>query len=415
MPVRPTPLLDLIQVRDPNDLPSFDDRNIFLNPPQTPEHLFLPILLTTHRELEIFLSETEVEQDSSMPIVHAHLPPTPTDGGGFFGLRDVRAYISDIRIPFFFDAINTAAFCAHYFASRFRAMAFAAPTISSTLNLTLTNAFQVPAQRITPIISSYVDMTLAAYHHLYAQQLQPAFSQTFIMSRTYHPASRIRYPTSSFRQHHTHVVQQYRYLRNCDLVADTSNMLHNNVRRFVHHITNLSLYSPIRFDYRNVWAYLDFTCFHLVNRHIQPYLHHFLNSGSLALPWHQVDNRHRSYVTNHAAPATRMASDFSCFCRFLSATTTCHCYPVDLSTSPPHCFRSRNILITDVHFEVSNYLQRCQRAVDELINTRSRATYHPDAADHPDYFPDDDSTDFGDDDDTDTDASENSSEPPSSQ
>jgi hypothetical protein len=86
---------------------------------------------------------------------------------------------------------------------------------------------------------------------------------------------------------------------------------------------------------------------------------------------------------------------------------------VDLAIAPAYHFHSRGNLIANVQFEVSSYLNHQQNRRDEYLNELARSLYHPDAADHPDYFPDDTSHDVGDS--SDSDASQNSSVPPSSQ
>jgi hypothetical protein len=162
---------------------------------------------------------------------------------------------------------------------------------------------------------------------------------------------------------------------------------------------------------------LDYTTFHIVNRFIGHHLRHALTSGELALPWYTIDRHYRSMLSVPEDASYRLASDFDCFCRFLPspAPSTCVCHPVDLSQAPPHHFRSRNRPHSDVRFEVSNYLIRRQENRNEIVNEIARASYHPNNADHPDYFPDDSSTDVGDSDETDSVNSINSSQPPSSQ
>jgi hypothetical protein len=275
----------------------------------------------------------------------------------------------------------------------------------------------MPEERVSSVITRYVDTALSVYHYLYAEQLQPAFTQNYASSYTYHPSLRIRLSTQSYRDHHTNVVQRSRYIRNSELVYNTFHILSNHISRFSTQLSNLSLVSPVSFDYRSVWAYLDYTTFHVVNHYVRHHLRHAITSGALALPWYQVDRSYRSCISIPQDSSYRLASDLDCFCRFLPHLTpdTCMCHPVDLSVTPPHHFQSRRQLRDNVRFEVTTYLEQRRNIRDEIVNERARASYHPDAADHPDYFPDDSSTDVGDSDETDTENSINSSQPPSSQ
>jgi hypothetical protein len=248
--VRPPTLL--AQIISADRLPSLDGRDIFLNPPLNPEIIFRPLIRATHRELETFLSETTVIHDSSMSTIYSHLPSPPRNGGEFFVLRDLRAYLSDISMPSFFSPMTSSSFCAHYFASRFRALATAVPSLRVILTLSVAQALQMPEQRLASVIARYLDTTLCAYHYLYAEQLQPAFYQTFTQSRSYHPIIRVRFPITSYQTHHTHVVQRLRYIRNCELVFNTFQVLSETILRFSTQLANLSLVSPVSFDYRSV-------------------------------------------------------------------------------------------------------------------------------------------------------------------
>jgi hypothetical protein len=334
----------------------------------------------------------------------------------------VYQYTSDTRIPSFFSDVSSAAFCAHYFAARYRSLYSLTDTVVTTLSSRIEEELDAPPIDTHRIATEYVALALCNFHYQYALQLRIGYSQNQPLStRRHHPANRLRLTHRDVRSFYAAVADRIRYNRVLALEYDLLHHLISCVSRFLSSLRRL--YSPVNFDYRSVWAFCDFTTFHLINPRMPRYLHLALTASDriFALNCHRINYRFTSVITCTPTSYTSISSTIDCICAHSTPPSTmCTCFPVDLSIFPAHHFVFEpSTIVADAQFQISVYEERRRASEHELFMEVVRTDYHPDNADHPDYSTDIDSDSLRDSDDTSDDANSDiasvSSSLPSSQ